>query len=156
VRERYRDVPEALLLRELVRDQIGLMVNDVIETTRANLKASGVQSIDDVRRAGRRLVGFSDGLAAQEKHLSAFLYKSLYLHDSQRAEAERARHIVAGLFSAYRTDSKLMGADWASASESMAEPQRSRHIADYIAGMTDRFAERAYAQLSTVEVAEPD
>lgn len=148
VRARYSDVAEHLLLRELIREQIGLMVNDVLETTRANIAASGVQTVQDVRAAGRRLVCFSDGLADQERVLSAFLYDKLYLHESQRVEAERAHRIITGLFAAYRDDPALMGDGWAAGSAAMDEPQRSRNIADYIAGMTDRFAERRFAMIS--------
>jgi dGTPase len=77
VRARYPDIAEDRLLRELIRDQIGLMVNDVIETSRAAIAASGVKSVADVRACGRRLVSFSDGLVEQEKMLSRFLYDNL-------------------------------------------------------------------------------
>src|SRR3546814_5925394 len=64
---RYPDVAQDRLLRELVREQIGVMANDLIAATRANIAAAGVESVDDVRRAGRALVGFSPELAAQER-----------------------------------------------------------------------------------------
>lgn len=143
VRARYPDIDESRLLRELIRDQIGLMVNDVIETSRAAIAASGVESVADVRAAGRRLVGFSEVLAKREKALSRFMYANLYLHESQRAEAARARVIVSDLFAAYRADPALMGEAWHHG-VSETEPQRSRYICDYIAGMTDRYAERQY------------
>ncbi|MEZ5655678.1 MAG: deoxyguanosinetriphosphate triphosphohydrolase [Sphingobium sp.] len=143
VRARYPDVGERRLLRELIRDQIGTMVNDVIETTLANIRDAGVESVADVRNAGRRLVAFSDAMAERERALSKFMYANLYLNESQLAEARRASTIVAGLFSAYRQRPDLMGPRWQEAVD-MAEPQRSRHICDYVAGMTDRFAERQY------------
>jgi dGTPase len=143
VRARYPDIAEDRLLRELIRDQIGLMVNDVIETSRVAIAASGVESVTDVRACGRRLVSFSDGLVEQEKMLSRFLYDNLYLHESQRAEAERARVIVTGLFAAYHEKPELMGANWHDG-VSDREPERSRYICDYIAGMTDRYAERQH------------
>nr|WP_246351856.1 deoxyguanosinetriphosphate triphosphohydrolase [Sphingobium subterraneum] len=142
VRARYPDVPEHRLLRELVRDQIGVMVNDLLETTRANILASGVQSVTDVRAAGRRLVSFSPAMEAAEADLTRFMYAHLYLHESQLAEAERARVVVSGLFDAYRADPARMGGQWAELGNA-PEPQRSRTIGDYIAGMTDRFAERS-------------
>ncbi len=143
VRARYPDVEEARLQRELVRDQIGLMVNDVIETSRANIAASGVETVADVRAAGRRLIGFSEALAQHESALSEFLYANLYLNESQLAEAQRARQIVTELFAAYRDRPDLMAERWhAQAREE--EPLRSRHVCDYIAGMTDRFAERSH------------
>lgn len=143
VRARYRDVPEDILLRELIRDQIGVMVNDVIETTRANIAASAVESVSDVRAAGRRLVAFSTKLTERERALSDFMYANLYLAETQRAEARRARDIVSRLFAAYRDRAGLMGERWRDGGD-LDEPQRSRHVCDYIAGMSDRFAERQY------------
>jgi dGTPase len=146
VRQRYPLVPTERLLRELVRDQIGLMVNDVIETSRANIQAAGVQNVADVRAAGRRLIALSDDMAREEQELKRFMYARLYLHESQLAEAERARRVVSDLFAAYRNDPALMGEEWA-ARGSDYEPACSRNIADYIAGMTDRYAERRHKML---------
>ncbi len=143
VRARYPDVEERLLLRELIRDQIGTMVNDVIETTLANIRDAGVETVADARSAGRRLVEFSAAMAERERALSEFMYANLYLNESQLAEARRATAIVSGLFAAYREQPDLMGPRWREAVD-LAEPQRSRHICDYVAGMTDRFAERQY------------
>jgi dGTPase len=66
-----------------------------------------------------------------------------YLHESQRAEAERARVIVTGLFAAYQEKPELMAEHWHDG-VSDREPERSRYICDYIAGMTDRYAERQH------------
>ncbi|HSG34812.1 MAG TPA: deoxyguanosinetriphosphate triphosphohydrolase [Sphingomonadaceae bacterium] len=124
-------------LRELIRSQIGLMVNDMLKATRANLK--GIASLDEVRQAGRSLVSFSPELAGHERELKRFMYDRLYFHPEQVATAERARDVVAKLFAAYSQDPALMNEGWA---ESLPadEPDRSRHIADFIAGMTDKFA----------------
>ncbi|WP_150295535.1 deoxyguanosinetriphosphate triphosphohydrolase [Sphingobium estronivorans] len=146
VRARYPDIPEDRLLRELVREQIGVMANDLIASTRANIAASGVETVDDVRHAGRTLVAFSPELAAQERDLKRFMYAALYHHPSQLAAADRARVIVTDLFRAYQADPKLMPEEWSWDCVS-AEPQRSRHIADFIAGMTDRYAEKRHAEL---------
>lgn len=146
VQARYPGVEEHRLLRELIRDQIGVMVNDLIEASRARIAASGVGNVDDVRRAGRGLIGFSEEMRAQEREVKRFMYANLYLSGSQLAEAERARVIVAGLFAAYRDDPGRMGAGW-SETTTLDEPQRSRHIGDYIAGMTDRFAENRYEEI---------
>ncbi|GAY22262.1 deoxyguanosinetriphosphate triphosphohydrolase [Sphingobium fuliginis] len=146
VRARYPDVPEDRLLRELVREQIGVMANDLIAATRANILAAGVETADDVRRAGRPLVGFSPELAAQERDLKRFMYATLYHHPSQLAAADRARVIVTDLFRAYQADPKLMPQEWRDDCATL-EPRRSRHIADFIAGMTDRYAEKRHAEI---------
>ncbi|BBC73723.1 deoxyguanosinetriphosphate triphosphohydrolase [Altererythrobacter sp. B11] len=126
-----------LLLRELVRSQIGLMVNDLIETTRGN--AADMASAQAVRAAGRPLAAFSPGMAAEERKLKAFLYERLYYHQEQKATAERAHSVIARLFAAYRADPALLSAGWREHLPD-EEPARSRHIADFIAGMTDRYA----------------
>jgi len=137
VEKRFPNAPRDRQLRELVRDQIGLMVNDVLEHTRANVK--GLGSVDEVRAANRQLAGFSPAMAEQERRLKAFMYDKLYYHPEQVAAAERARDVVARLFAAYSQDAKFMPDEWR---ERLPEhdPARSRLIADFIAGMSDRFA----------------
>jgi dGTPase len=144
IERRFPNAHRETLLRELVREQIGLMVNDLLETTRANL--AGIGSVEEVRDAGRPLAAFSPAMAAQERELKAFLYRNLYYHEEQRATAERARHVIARLYAAYHQRPDLMPDDWAAALPG-EEPALSRHIADFIAGMTDRYAIQRYRQI---------
>ncbi len=146
VRTRYPDVPQDRLLRELVREQIGVMANDLLETTRLNIAESRVETVHDVRALGRTLVGFSPDLAAQERALKRFMYATLYHHPDQLAAADRARVIVTDLFRAYQDDPALMPAEWRDEG-ALEEPTRSRHIADFIAGMTDRYAEKRHREI---------
>ena len=120
------------------------MVNDLLETTRANL--AGVGSIEEVRGAGRPLAAFSPAMVAQERELKAFLYRNLYYHEEQRTTAERARQVVARLYAAYHQQPELLPDGWV-ATLPVEEPGRSRHIADFIAGMTDRYAIERYRQV---------
>ena len=124
-------------LRELVRSQIGLMVNDVLEQTRAAVK--GLDSAEQVREAGKQLAGFSQGMANEERALKKFMYQRLYYHPEQIQTAERARDVIARLFVAYQQDPTTMPDDWLDRLPE-SEPGKSRHIADFIAGITDRFA----------------
>ncbi len=144
VEKRFPNAPRERQLRELVRDQIGLMVNDVLEHTRANV--AGIETVDDVRAANKQLAGFSPGFAAQERSLKAFMYDKLYYHPEQVAAAGNARDVVARLFAAYSQDARLMPAEWQDRLPSH-DPQRARAIADFIAGMSDRFAIRACAEI---------
>ena len=146
VRARYPDIAQERLLRELVREQIGVMANDLIAATRDNIASSGVETVEDVRAAGRTLVGFSADLAAQERDLKRFMYATLYHHPSQLAAADRARVIITDLFGAYQEQPQLLPEEWRSDCGS-EEPRRSRHIADFIAGMTDRYAEKRHAEI---------
>ena len=146
VEGRFPGAPRDRLLRELVRDQIGVMVNDVIAATRAAVDEAGVASVDEVRAAGRTLGGFSPGLAAKERDLKRFMYANLYHHPSQLAAADAAKQVVARLFAAYADDARLMGEDWSSRLPD-GETATVRHIGDYIAGMTDRFAIDRFAEI---------
>jgi dGTPase len=102
--------------------------------------------VAEVRGAGRQLAGFSPAMAAQERRLKTFMYERLYYHPEQVAAAERAREVVARLFAAYADDPRLMPAEW-QARLPAGEPQRARTIADFIAGMSDRFAMQAVRQI---------
>lgn len=144
VERRFPLAPRDRQLRELVRSQIGLMVNDVLEQTRA--ATAGVRAIDEVRRADRALAGFSPALASEERRLKRFMYRKLYNHPDQLAAAERARDVVARLFAAYEQDHALLPESWRTTLPERA-PARARHIADFIAGMTDRFAIEQCAQV---------
>ena len=146
VEGRFPGAPRDRLLRELVRDQIGVMVNDVIAATRANVADAGVASVAGVRAVGRTLGGFSAELAGKERDLKRFMYANLYHHPEQVAAAEAANQIIARLFTAYADTPSLMGADWA-ARVPHEECATVRHIGDYIAGMTDRFAIDRYAEI---------
>ena len=137
VERRFPNAARDTQLRELVRSQIGLMVNDVIEHTRANV--AGMDDIGQVRSAGKQLAGFSPSLGSEERRLKKFMYQRLYYHPEQIQTAEKARDVVARLFVAYQQDPTTMPDDWLERAPK-GDPDKSRHIADFIAGMTDRFA----------------
>ncbi|KQN25839.1 deoxyguanosinetriphosphate triphosphohydrolase [Sphingomonas sp. Leaf33] len=147
VRARFPDVPADRLIGELIRSQIGAMVNDLIETTRAAVADARVETVDDVRNAGRTLGRFSEAMREDERVLKRFMYANLYHHPSQIAAADAARTVVSGLFAAYRADPALMPPEWRDRMPA-DEPLRSRHIADFIAGMTDRYAIRRFQDIA--------
>lgn len=145
VRARFPDGEPKRLMRELVRAQIGVMVNDLIEETRRRAVAARINTADDVRAAGETLACFSDEMRDAERALKRFMYANLYHHPRQLAAADAAQGIVSGLFAAYRADPSLMPEGWGDCLPE-AEPWRSRHIADFIAGMTDRYAISRYRE----------
>ena len=145
-RTRFADVPPERLVGELIRGQIGAMVNDLTASTRAAIADAGVETADDVRAAGRSLVRFSDAMREDERTLKRFMYANLYHHPLQLAAADAARRIVSGLFEAYRDDPRRMPEAWHGRLPT-EEPGLSRHIADFIAGMTDRYAVARYREV---------
>jgi dGTPase len=144
VEARFHGASRASLLRELVRGQIGLMVNDVLETARARL--AGIGSIEEVSVAAEPFVAFSQAMASEERALKRFMYANLYHHERQKQTAERARSVIARLFAAYHQDTSLLPEPWRLALPN-GEPGRSRHIADFVAGMTDHYAIERYREI---------
>jgi dGTPase len=144
IEKRHPHAPQERRLRELVRDQIGVMVRDVIATTTA--AAEGMATADDVRNAGCGLARFSDGMAVEERRLKGFLYENLYYHPEQIATAERAREVVARLFVAYSQEENTLPSHKREGLP-VGEPERSRRICDFIAGMTDRYATQQCARI---------
>jgi dGTPase len=144
IERKFPGAPRDRRQRELVRSQIGLMVNDVIGETA--VRARGMALPGDVRAAGRATAAFSEGLGARERELKRLMYARLYHHPQQLETAERARAVTAELFAAYSQAPELMEDGWHSRLPG-EEPARSRHIADYLAGMTDRFAIAAHGRI---------
>ena len=151
---RYPGIAGDILWREVVRSQIGAMVNDVIATSQAAIAAAGIETAADVRTAGRALVGFSPAMAAHERDLKSFLYRHLYHCADQLAVAAKARTIVGGLFAAYRQRPELLPDHWRAAMPADAKGS-VRHVGDFIAGMTDRYAINRYRELvGTIDLPE--
>ena len=145
VRERFPDVADDRLAPELVRDQIGLMVRDVLDETRRRLDEAGVTSAEEVRAAGTALAGFSSAMAAEERALKAFLYARMY--NAPRVEAVRveAQRVLANLAAAYRADPGRLPAGWRG--DDAGEVETVRAVGDFIAGMTDRYAIARHREL---------
>ena len=142
---RFEGVAPERLTGELIRSQIGVMVNDLIAETQRLVAKHHIESADDVRAADRCLAAFSPRLREEERDLKRFMYANLYYHPRQLEAADAAETIVAGLFAAYRDSPQRMPEEWATRLPA-EEPWRSRHIADFIAGMTDRYAVSRYRE----------
>ena len=154
VRARWPGAAAERMAGELVRDQIGAMVADVLAESRARIAAAGPDDVAAVRGAGGPLIGFSAGMAARERTLKRFMYARLYHHPQQLAVAEQARAIVAALAGAYLADPALLPEAWRARLPD-SEPERTRHIGDFIAGMTDRYAIARYREaIGPVEMPE--
>jgi dGTPase len=123
--------------RALVRDMIGEMVGDVLAETARRVREAGVETVDDVRAAGRSLAGFSPALSSEERELKRFLYSRLYGLPELQPVRKEAERVVGNLAAAYRADPKLLPEWWQREGD---EVQQLRTIGDFVAGMTDRFA----------------
>ncbi|MEJ2297563.1 MAG: deoxyguanosinetriphosphate triphosphohydrolase [Woeseiaceae bacterium] len=148
VQRRYPDLDDRRLIYEIIRRMIGTVVTDMIDETRRRLDASGVRSIDDVRAAGKPLVAMSPDIREQHLSLKRFLHEHLYGHEQKLAMEERVQQIIEELFAAYSSDLSLMPDEFAQRAADRDDRGRARVVADYIAGMTDRYAIKAHAALA--------
>jgi dGTPase len=144
VERRYPDAPLDRKLAELIRSQIGMMVNDVIAETRR--RSQGMTDVAQVRHAPQAIAAFSPELQEAEREFKRYMYERLYYHPEQIETARKAQRVVAELFAAYSQEPVLMDEEWLDTMP-RHEPERSRHIADYVAGMTDRFALSRYTEI---------
>lgn len=146
INKQYAGHEKGTLISELIRQQIGVMVNDVVMATQDRIRNSGVKSVQDIRDAGMMIGGFSSEMAEQERILKEFMYKNLYHHKDQTAAADKAHHVIADLFAAYDASPEKLPDDWLK-NLPEKQPMNARHISDYIAGMTDRYAQQRHAEL---------
>jgi dGTPase len=127
---------------------IGAVVGDLIEETRSRLQAAAPGSIDDVRNAGKPLVSMSDAMYEKHVSLKKFLHKHLYSHEQKLEMTRRVQAMVKDLFAAYMEDENRMPEQFAIAAAAAQDADRARVVADFIAGMTDRYAIAAHETLT--------
>ena len=140
VQASYPDLEDRRLIYEVIRRMIDTVVTDLIENSRSNIEAAGPQSIDDVRQHNKPLVVMSDEIYEQHVALKRFLNKHLYSHEKKLAMTQRAQAIVRELFDIYMADPTQMPTEFSDKAQQQDEIGMARVVADYIAGMTDRYA----------------
>jgi len=142
VAKQLPDLPQPRAIAQTIRQMINTLIMDVTQTTLERLQQLKPISVDEVRLAPP-LVMFSEAVRQQADELKAFLLQHLYRHYKVARMTGKARHIVKRLFEAFLDDPALLPPEYRSATPS----QQARAIADYIAGMTDRFAILEYRRV---------
>ena len=143
----YPELEDRRLIYEIIRRMIGTVVTDLIEETRRRLEKDGPKSIDDVRNAGKPLVSMSDRVYEQHVSLKRFLNEHLYRHEQKLEMTRKVQVMVRDLFTAYSEDVQRMPPEFADAAAGLDAHGRARVVADYIAGMTDRYAIAAHEDM---------
>jgi len=143
----YPELEDRRLIYEIMRRMIGAVVTDLIEETRRRLEEQNPGSIEDVRDAGKPLVSMSDEIYQQHQALKRFLNEYLYRHEQKLAMTRKVQIMIKELFSVYSEDVERMPAEFADAAASHDKTGRARVVADYIAGMTDRYAMAAHESI---------
>jgi dGTPase len=147
VADTYPRLEPARLIHEAVRRLIDHMVSDLIEETRRRLAAASPASVDDIRRHGAPVAGFSAAMRENDRALKAFLFERMYRHYRVNRMTNKAGRVVSELFETYVQRPDCLPEDWRRQGGAPAAPQTARVVADYIAGMTDRYALEEHRKL---------
>ena len=140
VRTAHPDLEPSRLTHEAVRRLINLMVTDLLAETRRRVGAHKPGSADEVRRLDRPLVAFSEAMQANDRALKAFLFERMYRHYRVNRMTSKARRVVQDLFRLLLAEPQILPTEWQRLAGAPGTPESARVVADYIAGMTDRFA----------------
>ncbi len=132
---------------ELTRRLITEMIAGLVTETRARLSRLTPSSPDDIRTAQGSMVGFSDALAEDVVRLKGFLFERVYRHERVMRVMRDAEGVVGNLFGRYMAEPAAMAERWYAASRDLDERRRARLIADFVAGMTDRYAIEEHRRL---------
>jgi len=144
----YPGISGRRAIHETIRGMINALIVDLITASEQHIDAAQLQTVDDVRHAGP-LIRFSEAMADEASLLKQFLHQNLYRHYQVNRMTSKARRIVSELFTAFMQEPKLLAPNYLVASDNPA--LQARKIADYIAGMTDRYAIREHRRLFLVD-----
>jgi dGTPase len=144
VKAKYPNLANERLTHEVLRRVFSEMVQDVLENTKARIAEFGVQTVDDVRGLGQMTAEFSPQMLAQIKQVKAWLMKRMYRHPRVNVMTAKARDVVIDLFKHYSTHPEKLPKAWQA---KIAGEGIDRIVADYIAGMTDRFALEEFGKI---------
>jgi dGTPase len=140
VSARHPGLEEPRLVHETVRRLIDRMVSDLVAESGRRLADAGVKSSDEIRRLGAPVIAFSEAMREHDKALKRFLFERMYRHYRVNRMASKARRVVHELFRLLLEEPECLPTEWRQQAQDAGRPETARIVADYIAGMTDRFA----------------
>lgn len=146
IRSEYPNLSERRVIHETIRHMINTLVSDVIESSENNIRKYQITNLVDVRNAPP-VLAFSEEMFEQQRALKDFLRTHLYRHYKVMRMSCKAQRIISDLFTVFMEDSRLLPPQF----QAHAESDRARAVADYIAGMTDRYAIREHRRIFAVE-----
>ena len=147
IQREFPDIDAPRLVHELVRRLITQMIEDVIAETSIRLRSLAPRSVEDVRHAGAPVGAFSPAMIAADRAIKDFLYPRMYRHSRIQRIMDDAERVVSGLFGRYAAQPDHLPPEWSHTVSTEDESGRLRSIADFIAGMTDRYALAEHARL---------
>jgi dGTPase len=147
IRAAYPGLDNDHLVHELVREMIGLLIDDVVAETSRRLAALKPQSADDVRKAASPVAGFSAAMAEGDGAIKTFLETQMYRHRRVMQVMDQAAGVIRDLYARYTEKPADLPVEWQEGLSRLDEAARARRVADFIAGMTDRYALAEHGRL---------
>lgn len=148
---KYPSLTLRRIIHEVIRRMINRQVTDLVDTSRERITAAGLSNVNDVRMTSGPLIGFSDAMKEMNLELKRFLRTQLYQHYKVRRMTRKADRVVSTLFNTFVDDPQLLAPEYQQKVSLLEQENgiagRARVVADYVAGMTDRFAISEYERL---------
>lgn len=151
VRKKYPDIELSRLTHEVIRRLINKMVTDLVSQTRNNIEEYGVKTADDIRSLGKPLVFFSSQMKKENRELKRFLMQNMYRHYKVNRMASKAGRVVKELFEFFISEPDCLPDEWRVLVTDGEKRKTAEVVADFIAGMTDRFALDEYRRVFDVQ-----
>ncbi len=152
VNERFSDLPDKRKAQETIRRIINQLVCDLIDNTLTNIKHNNIENIQDVRSSKMAIVAFSTDIKKQMAELKSFLHANLYQHEQVNKMSANAKKVISNLFTNFYSNPALLPDEHRSKALARKKvggnDEFARVIADYIAGMTDRYAQIEYGRIN--------
>ncbi len=151
VNKKYPGLDDKKMIHEVIRRMINVMIVDLIDTSRENIAAANLQSINDVRNQPQRLMAFSTSMSDKKLELKQFLRNNLYQHYRVHRMSKKAADVIESLFNAFMDDTRILPTEAIEHCNRLKDRHGDRGVArgisDYIAGMTDRYAIVEYERI---------
>ncbi|MBB44895.1 MAG: deoxyguanosinetriphosphate triphosphohydrolase [Rhodospirillaceae bacterium] len=145
--EKYPSITNGRLIHELSRRTVNVMVDDILKETRSRLRDEKPKSSQDVREGKQPMAAFSSVLRTQVDELRSFLFQRMYRHYKVNRMANKAKRVITSLFELFMSEPSCLPSEWQNDSGDSQNASQARTVADYIAGMTDRYALLEYERL---------
>ncbi len=143
----YKDAPHDVLIHELVRRMINRMVGDLMVESTRRIETLSPEGPDDIRAASEQVIAFGKDMREAVNMLKEFLFERMYRHYLVNRMASKAKRVVGDLFELYVAEPECLPTEWHAKTGEPGSSETARVVADFIAGMTDRFAFREHGKL---------
>jgi dGTPase len=148
LKSKFKDINSSCLIYEIIRRLMNELIADLLKQTKDNLSKEQIKNVDEIRNLNYQIVDFTDQAKKRISEIKQFLFQKVYRNDRITAISYKCHKIVQGLFKVYMDDINLLPFSWKELIKS--EDTKARIVADYIAGMTDRFAIQEYNTLCSL------